>query len=57
MRRIFTEHFLDVFSTFIYANLKDKPKTKANIRKSIKTFEDIWVHSIREKKKNEIRKV
>ena len=57
MRRIFTEHFLDVFSTFIYANLKDKPKTKAIIRKSIKTFEDIWVHSIREKKKNERRKV
>ena len=36
---------------------KDKPKTKANIRKSIKTFEDIWVYSIREKKKNERRKV
>jgi hypothetical protein len=40
----------------MYVNLKEKVKTKSNIRKSINTFEDIWIDMLRESKKNVKRK-
>jgi len=40
----------------MYMNLKDKVKTKSNIKKSIRSFEDIWIDMLRESKKNVKRK-
>jgi hypothetical protein len=38
-------------------DLKEKVKTKTNIKKSIRAFEDIWIDMLRESKRNEKRKV
>ena len=55
-KKIFQKQFVDLLVDFMYVNLKEKVKTKANIRKSIHTFEDIWSDMLRESKKNVKRK-
>jgi hypothetical protein len=37
----------------MYNDLKEKVKSKSNIKKSINTFEDIWVNMLRKSKKND----
>ena len=53
---MFQEQFVDSLVEFVYINLKEKRKTKANIKKSIHSFEDIWLTMLRESKKNVKRK-
>ena len=55
-KKMFQEQFVDLLTDFMYVNLKEKVKTKSNIRKSINTFEDIWIDMLRESKKNVKRK-
>ena len=56
VKKIFQKQFVDLLVDFMYVNLKEKVKTKSNIRKSIHTFEDIWLDMLRESKKNAKRK-
>ena len=56
-KKMFQEQFVDLLANFMYNNLKEKGKTKANIRKSINNFEDIWLTMLRESKKNVKRKI
>ena len=56
-KQMFTKQFLDSLSDFVYSNLKEKAKTKANIRKSINVFETIWLDMLRESRKNGKRKI
>ena len=56
-KKMFTDQFLDLMSSFIYEYIKEKARTKANIKKSIQTFEIIWLEMLREKIKNDKRKV
>ena len=51
-KKMFQEQFVDSLVEFVYINLKEKRKTKANIKKSIHSFEDIWLTMLRESKKN-----
>ena len=51
-KKMFQEQFVDLLSIFMYNDLKEKGKTKANIKKSINNFEDIWLTMLRESKKN-----
>tara|TARA_R100000742_G_C4273046_1_gene92469 strand:+ start:90 stop:263 length:174 start_codon:yes stop_codon:yes gene_type:complete len=51
-KKMFQEQFVDLLTDFMYNNLKEKAKTKINIKKSINNFEDIWVTMLRESKKN-----
>ena len=51
-KKIFQKQFVDLLTDFMYNNLKEKGKTKANIKKSINNFEDIWLTMLRESKKN-----
>ena len=37
-------------------DFKEKVKSKSNIKKSIRAFEDIWIDMLRESKKNDRRK-
>ena len=53
---MFQELFVDSLSSFIYIALKEKAKTKSNIKKSINTFEDMWIYNLRESKKIDKRK-
>ena len=55
-KKMFQQQFLDLLVDFMYMNLKDKVKTKSNIKKSIRSFEDIWIDMLRESKKNDKRK-
>ena len=55
-KKMFQQQFLDLLVDFMYMNLKDKVKTKSNIKKSIRSFEDIWIDMLRESKKNAKRK-
>ena len=55
-KQMFKKQFLDSLADFIYINLKEKAKTKANIRKSINVFETIWLEMLRESRKNGKRK-
>ena len=55
-KQMFTKQFLDSMSSFIYEYLKEKAKTKANIKKSINIFETIWLEMLRESRKNGKRK-
>tara|TARA_R100001530_G_scaffold116026_1_gene83031 strand:+ start:54 stop:230 length:177 start_codon:yes stop_codon:yes gene_type:complete len=56
-KKMFQEQFVDLLTDFMYNNLKEKGKTKANIKKSINNFEDIWLTMLRESKKNVKRKI
>ena len=53
---MFTKQFLDSLADFIYIDLKEKAKTKANIKKSIIIFETLWLGMLRESKKSDKRK-
>ena len=55
-KKFFQKQFVDLLVDFMYVILKEKVKTKSNIRKSIHTFEDIWLDMLRESKKNVKRK-
>jgi len=55
-KKMFQEQFVDLLTDFMYNNLKEKVKTKSNIRKSINTFEDIWINMLRESKRDVKRK-
>ena len=55
-KKMFQEQFVDLLVDFMYNNLKEKVKTKANIKKSVNAFEDIWLDMLRESKKNVKRK-
>ena len=56
-KNFFQKQFVDLLTDFMYVNLKEKVKTKSNIRKSINTFENIWIDMLRESKKNVKRKI
>jgi len=56
-KKMFQQQFVDLLVDFLYMNLKEKVKTKSNIKKSIHSFEDIWIDMLRESKRNEKRKV
>ena len=55
-KKMFQDEFVNYLTDFIFINIKDKVKTKTNIKKSIQTFEDIWLDMLRESKKNAKRK-
>tara|TARA_Y100001963_G_scaffold137490_1_gene201230 strand:- start:197 stop:373 length:177 start_codon:yes stop_codon:yes gene_type:complete len=55
-KKFFQKQFVDLLTDFMYVNLKEKVKTKSNIRKSINTFEDIWINMLRESKRDVKRK-
>ena len=55
-KKFFQKQFVDLLVDLIYNKLKEKEITKANIKKSVHTFEDIWLTMIRESKKNVKRK-
>jgi len=56
-KKMIQKQFVDLLVDFMYVNLKEKVKTKSNIKKSIHSFEDIWIDMLRESKRNEKRKV
>ena len=53
---MFQQQFLDLLVDFMYVDLKEKVKTKSNIKRSIEAFEDIWIDMLRESKKDVKRK-
>jgi hypothetical protein len=55
-KKMFQGQFVDLLTDFMYNDLKEKVKSKANIRKSLNAFEDIWLDMLRESKKNDRRK-
>ena len=55
-KKIFTSQFIDLLSSFMYEYLKEKAKTKANIKKSISVFEIIWLEMLKGEKKSDKRK-
>ena len=55
-KKFFQKQFVYLLTDFMYVNLKEKVKTKSNIRKSINTFEDIWINMLRESKRDVKRK-
>ncbi len=55
-KKMFQEQFVDLLVDFMYNNLKEKVKSKTNIKKSVNAFEDTWINMLRESKKNDKRK-
>ena len=55
-KKMFQQQFLGLLVDFMYMDLKEKVKSKSNIKKSIRAFEDIWIDMLRESKKNVKRK-
>ena len=55
-KKFFQKQFVDLLTDFMYVNLKEKVKTKSNIKKSIHAFEDIWINMLRESKRDVKRK-
>ena len=56
IKSFFQPQFVDLLTDFMYIDLKEKVKSKSNIKKSINTFEDTWVNMLRNSKKNDKRK-
>ena len=56
-KKMFQQQFLDLLVDFMYMDLKEKVKSKSNIKKSIQAFEDIWIDMLRERKKNAKKKI
>ena len=56
-KQMFSDQLIILMSEFIYDKIKGKPITEANVRKSIRAFENMWLTSVREIKKNDKRKV
>ena len=57
MKQMFSDQLIILMSEFIYDKIEGKPITEANVRKSIRAFENMWLTSVREIKKNDKRKV
>ena len=57
MRQMFQQQFRDLLVDFLYMHLKGKAKTKLSIKKTVQTFEDMWLETLRENKNNDKRKV
>ena len=57
MKQMFSDQLVDLMSEYIYSTLGNKTLTKASIKKSIRSFENMWLTSVREIKRNEKRKV
>ena len=55
-KQMFSEQLITLMSEFIYDKIKGKPITEANVRKSIRAFENMWLTSVREIKKIDKRK-
>tara|TARA_R110001592_G_scaffold70928_1_gene216918 strand:+ start:48 stop:224 length:177 start_codon:yes stop_codon:yes gene_type:complete len=55
-KSFFQEQFVDLLADFMYNDLKEKVKSKTNIKKSVNAFEDTWINMLRESKKNDKRK-
>jgi len=55
-KNFFQAQFVDLLTDFMYNDLKEKVKSKTNIKKSVKAFEDTWINMLRESKKNDKRK-
>ena len=55
-KKMFQEQFVDLLTDFMYNNLKEKVKSKVNIKKSIYSFEDTWLNMLRESRRNVKRK-
>ena len=47
-KKMFTDQFLDLMASFLYSYLKEKVKTKTNIKAGLRDFEHIWLESIKE---------
>jgi len=56
-KQMFSDQLVDLMSEFIYNNLNKKTVTRANLKKSIRAFENMWITSVRGVKKNDKRKV
>ena len=56
IKSFFQPQFVDLLTDFMYNDLKEKVKSKANIKKSVNAFEDTWINMLRESKKNDKRK-
>ena len=57
MKQMFSDQLIDLMSRHMYYNLEHKRITKANIKKSIRSFENMWITTVRGAKKNGKRKV
>ena len=55
-KKMFQTQFVDSLTDFMYNDLKEKVKSKVNIKKSIHAFEDIWINMLRESKRDVKRK-
>ena len=55
-KNFFQAQFVDLLTDFMYNDLKEKVKSKTNIKKSVNAFEDTWINMLRESKKNDKRK-
>jgi len=55
-KNFFQPQFVDLLADFMYNDLKEKVKSKTNIKKSVNAFEDTWINMLRESKKNDKRK-
>ena len=57
MKQMFSDQLVDLMSEYIYCTLGNKTLTKASIKKSIRSFENMWIITVRGAKKNGKRKV
>ena len=57
MKQMFSDKLIDLMARHMYYNLEHKRITKANIKKSIRAFENMWVTSVRKVKRYDKRKV
>ena len=55
-KKMFQTQFVDSLTDFMYNDLKEKVKSKVNIKKSIYSFEDTWLNMLRESRRNVKRK-
>ena len=55
-KKMFQTQFVDSLTDFMYNDLKEKVKSKVNIKKSIYSFEDTWLNMLRESKRDVKRK-
>ena len=55
-KKMFQGQFVDLLADFMYNDLKEKVKSKTNIKKSVNAFEDTWINMLKESKKNDKRK-
>ena len=57
MKQMFSDQLVDLMSEYIYSTLGNKTLTKASIKKSIRSLENMWITTVRGAKKNGKRKV